>query len=73
MSEGDLIENDEIEVGSVLTGRHFIHIDDVVDAFTSALRNPGNCTLDVQGPSFVTIEQIIDILEVLLEKKIIVI
>lgn len=51
---------DRVEVGSLETGRCFIHIDDIVDAVAACVGLPGLNTLNVQGRRLVTLGEIIE-------------
>ncbi len=52
---------DEVRVGSLRTGRCFIHVKDIVSGILASFGLQGNHTLDLQGPQFVTLGDIIDI------------
>ena len=57
---------DEVQVGSLRTGRCFIHIEDIVSGIIASIGLQGIHTLDLQGPQFVSLGDIIDISKKLL-------
>ena len=52
---------DEVQVGSLRTGRCFIHIEDIVSGIIASFGLQGIHVLDLQGPQFVSLGDIIDI------------
>lgn len=52
---------DEVQVGSLRTGRCFIHVEDIVNGIIASFGLQGIYTLDLQGPRFVSLGDIIDI------------
>ncbi|MFH0998664.1 MAG: NAD(P)-dependent oxidoreductase [Pseudomonadota bacterium] len=51
---------DEVLVGSLRTGRCFIHVDDIVTGIIASIGLQGIQVLDIQGPCFVTLGDIIE-------------
>ncbi len=51
---------DEVQVGSLKTGRCFIHVEDIVSGILASLGLQGFHVLDLQGPGFVTLGDIIE-------------
>ena len=54
-----VIKKDILTVGSLKTGRHFIHIDDIVRAILISFHNSGFNIFNVQGKDFVTLDMLI--------------
>lgn len=52
---------DEVRVGSLRTGRCFIHIEDIVSGIVASFGLQGIHVLDLQGSQFVSLGDIIDI------------
>jgi len=52
---------DEIQVGSLRTGRCFIHIEDIVSGIVASIGLKGIHVIDIQGPNFITLQDIIEI------------
>ena len=50
---------DEVHVGTLSTGRCFIHIEDIVSGIVASLGLRGIHVLDLQGPHFVSLGDII--------------
>ena len=61
---------DILTVGSLKTGRHFIHIDDIVRAILISFHNSGFNIFNVQGKDFVTLDMLIKESTKLLNKNI---
>ena len=55
----DVSEQSTIQVGSKLTGRRFIYIDDLVDGILASIGQPGFNTFNLNGNDLVTIGDII--------------
>ena len=65
-----VIKKKILTVGSLKTGRHFIHIDDIVRAIIISFNNSGFNIFNVQGKDFVTLDMLIKESTKLLNKKI---
>lgn len=50
---------DEVAVGSLATGRHFIHVSDVADGILAAMGCPGFEIINIQGDRLLTLGDII--------------
>lgn len=68
----EVAKNSTITVGSKKTARHFIHVKDIASAIIAVVGQTGLNVLNVQGPSLVTLAEIINHASALLEKKVIV-
>jgi UDP-glucose 4-epimerase len=53
--------NDEVQVGSRRTGRCFIHVWDIVSGIIASLGLQGIHTLDLQGPQFISLGDIVEV------------
>lgn len=51
---------DEVVVGSRRTGRRFIHVDDVAEGILASVGQPDLQVLNIQGPGFVTLGDVVD-------------
>jgi len=65
-----VIENDEIEIGSKKTGRNFIHCFDVVNGIVSSIGKNGCKIYNIAGDEFVNLEKVIAITSKQLGKNI---
>lgn len=60
----------ELSVGSLKTGRHFIHINDIVKAIVTSFNNKGFNIFNIQGSDFVTLDMLIKESTIQLNKKV---
>jgi nucleoside-diphosphate-sugar epimerase len=60
---------DTVSVGSLKTGRHFIHVSDIASAVLSAVGTEGIETLNIQGKKLITLGDIIEISKELVGKN----
>ena len=65
-----VVENDEIEIGSKKTGRNFIHCFDVVNGIVSSIGEKGCEIYNIAGDEFVDLEKVIKITSKQLGKNI---
>lgn len=56
----DVATKDEVKVGSLATGRRFLHVDDVARAVRKSLGLPGLNVINIQGDSLVTLGEVIE-------------
>jgi len=61
-----------VEVGSLSTGRCFIHVDDIISAIHASFGLQGFEILNLQGDSFVSLKDVIDAAQSVLSKKVLV-
>lgn len=63
---------EEVEVGSLKTGRCFIHVEDIISAIEASVGVPGFEVLNLQGDQFVSLGDVINASAKLLNKDIVV-
>lgn len=63
-------EKDEIQVGSLATGRCFIHVKDICDGIFSAIGLKGFNTVNLQGNQVVTLGQVIELSQKIHDRRI---
>jgi nucleoside-diphosphate-sugar epimerase len=64
------LEQDKIEIGSKKTGRNFIHIEDICDGIIKAIGKRGYNIFNLEGDEFISLENLINESEIILNKKI---
>jgi nucleoside-diphosphate-sugar epimerase len=64
------LEQDKIEIGSKKTGRNFIHIEDICDGIIKAIGKKGYNIFNLEGDEFISLENLINESEIILNKKI---
>ena len=57
---------DEVAVGALASGRHFIHVSDIADAILAAVGQTGFQILNIQGSRLVTLGEVIETAKALL-------
>ncbi len=62
-------EKDEIEVGSLRTGRHFIHVLDVVSGIIQSIGLKGFDVVNLEGDNLITLGEVIDASKKILHKN----
>ncbi|MCH8136152.1 MAG: NAD(P)-dependent oxidoreductase, partial [Proteobacteria bacterium] len=60
---------DEVTVGALSSGRHFIHVADIADAILASVGLPGFQVLNVQGRDLITLGQIAEVAKALLGRN----
>jgi len=65
-----VVKENEIEIGSKETGRHFINIEDVTRAIILSFKNEGFKIINIQGNEFITLKKLISETSIFLNKKI---
>ena len=63
-------KRDKVEVGSLNTGRCFLHVDDVISGIEASIDSPGFEIFNLQGNDFVTLGQVLDAAQSTLDKKV---
>lgn len=62
--------SDNVSVGSLKTGRRFIHVNDICDGIISSLNLTGINTINLSGNKIITLEDIIDTSQKIFKKKV---
>jgi len=66
---GAVKEKDEIEVGSLATGRHFIHVSDIASGIIKSIGLPGFEIINLGGNDLITLGEIIETSKKILNKN----
>jgi nucleoside-diphosphate-sugar epimerase len=62
-------DRDEVEVGCLHTGRHFIHVTDIVSGIIKSIGLPGFEIINLGGDKLVTLRDIIETSKIVLHKN----
>lgn len=60
---------EEIKVGSLKTGRNFVHVDDIVSGIVNSLGLGGFNIINLQGDKFITLRDVIETSKRILDKN----